>query len=36
VETMREVRLHQTLSMDLCVDCHRRNKVSTDCYTCHR
>ena len=36
VETMSEVKLDHTLSMNVCVDCHRQNKASTDCYTCHR
>ena len=36
VETMTEVRLDHTLSMTYCVNCHRQNKVSIDCYTCHR
>jgi membrane-bound lytic murein transglycosylase len=36
VETMAQVRLDHTLSMDACVHCHRQRGVSTDCYTCHR
>jgi len=36
IETMNEVKLDHTLSMDVCVDCHRQNKTSIDCYTCHR
>jgi hypothetical protein len=36
IETMARVRLDHTLSMTVCVDCHRRNGASTDCYTCHR
>lgn len=23
------------MKMGFCIDCHRQNKVSTDCYTCH-
>jgi len=36
IETMAQVRLDHTLSMDVCVNCHRQRNVSTDCYTCHR
>lgn len=36
IETMTQVRLDHTLSMDVCVACHRQNKVSVDCTTCHR
>jgi hypothetical protein len=36
VETMIEVRLDHTLNMDRCVACHRRERASIDCYTCHR
>ena len=36
VETMDNMRLDHTLSMDVCVSCHRQKSVSTDCYTCHR
>jgi hypothetical protein len=36
VETMAQMRLDHTLSMDACVNCHRQRGVSTDCYTCHR
>jgi hypothetical protein len=36
VETMDNVRLDHTLSMDVCVKCHRRESASLDCYTCHR
>jgi hypothetical protein len=36
IETMAQVRLDHTLSMTVCVDCHRQRGVSTDCYTCHR
>lgn len=36
IETMAQVRLDHTLSMTVCVDCHRQRAASTDCYTCHR
>jgi hypothetical protein len=36
VETMVQVRLDHTLNMDRCVSCHRRERASIDCYTCHR
>ena len=36
IETMTEVRLDHTLNMDRCVACHRRERASIDCYTCHR
>jgi hypothetical protein len=36
IETMARVRLDHTLSMTVCVDCHRENKAPVDCYTCHR
>lgn len=36
VQTMVQVRLDHTLSMDVCVSCHRQKAVSIDCYTCHR
>lgn len=36
IETMTEVRLDHNLNMDRCTSCHRQNKVSIDCYICHR
>ncbi len=36
VETMTQTRLDHTLSMNVCVACHRQRGVSVDCYTCHR
>jgi hypothetical protein len=34
---MPEVRPAVNLSnMAFCVDCHRENSASVDCYTCHR
>ncbi|MBI2619591.1 MAG: cytochrome c3 family protein [Ignavibacteriales bacterium] len=37
VATMTEVRPFVKLNnMTFCVDCHRENKASIDCYTCHR
>ncbi len=37
IQTMSEVHSVVNLaSMALCVDCHRQNGASVDCYTCHR
>ncbi len=36
VETMAQLRLDHTLSMNVCVGCHRQRGASVDCYTCHR
>jgi hypothetical protein len=37
VAAMPEVRPFVALNnMTFCVDCHRENKASIDCYTCHR
>lgn len=37
VATMSELRPPIKLNnMTFCVDCHRENKASIDCYTCHR
>lgn len=36
VETMPETYLAQKLDMDACVACHREQRASIDCYTCHR
>ena len=35
VETMERVRQVSDLSMGWCVNCHRDNRASTDCATCH-
>lgn len=37
IASMSEVQPAVTLNnMTFCVDCHRENKASIDCYTCHR
>jgi hypothetical protein len=37
IAAMEEVRPAIELNnMTFCVDCHRQNKASIDCYTCHR
>jgi hypothetical protein len=35
VETMDVVRQEQTLKMGWCISCHRQNKASQECNTCH-
>jgi len=35
VETMDVVRQVSSLKMGWCIDCHRLNKASTECNTCH-
>jgi len=37
IQNMREVQPAINLAnMAFCVDCHRENSASVDCYTCHR
>ena len=37
IASMEEVKPFVKLNnMTFCVDCHRENKASIDCYTCHR
>ncbi len=36
VKTMTQVRQIRSLEMGWCVSCHRENKASTDCLTCHK
>jgi len=36
VQTMARVYEAVKLNMSRCVDCHKQNKVSVDCYICHR
>lgn len=37
IASMSEVKPFVALNnMTFCVDCHRENKASVDCYTCHR
>ncbi|MEW6512043.1 MAG: cytochrome c3 family protein [Bacteroidota bacterium] len=37
VQTMQELRPAVNLAdMPFCVECHRENSASVDCYTCHR
>ncbi len=37
IQSMAEVHPAINLvSMSWCVDCHRQNNASVDCYTCHR
>jgi hypothetical protein len=37
IQNMTEVHPAVNLAnMSWCVDCHRQNKASVDCYTCHR
>jgi len=35
VETMDKIVQVQKLNMGWCVDCHRQNKASIECITCH-
>lgn len=35
VKAMDRIKQVHDLDMDLCVSCHRKNKASVDCYTCH-
>ncbi len=36
VKSMDRIRQPQAFEMGWCVQCHRDNKASTDCLTCHR
>jgi hypothetical protein len=36
VEKMSRIQKVSSLKMGWCVKCHRRNKASTDCITCHK
>jgi len=36
IQTMARVYEAVTLNMARCVSCHRQNRVSVDCYICHR
>ena len=35
VATMDTIRQVETLNMGFCINCHRENKGSQDCYACH-
>ena len=35
VREMDRIKQVHRFKMGFCVDCHRKNKVSTDCFTCH-
>ncbi len=36
VGSMDRIERAQEFKMQFCVDCHKENKVTTDCFTCHR
>jgi hypothetical protein len=36
VKNMDRIYEVNRMSMGFCVDCHRQNRASTDCWTCHR
>ena len=35
VTGMDRIKVARKIDMNFCVSCHWKNKVSTDCYTCH-
>ena len=35
VKAMDRVKLAKTIDMNLCITCHKKNKISVDCYLCH-
>lgn len=35
VKAMDRIRLPRTINMDFCITCHRKNKISVDCFLCH-
>lgn len=36
VETMERLKQETPMTMAWCVDCHRKDNASTECWTCHR
>jgi hypothetical protein len=36
VAQMDRIELAQPLTMGFCIECHRENKATADCFTCHR
>ncbi len=36
VSSMDRIERVQEFKMNFCVDCHKENKATTDCFTCHR
>ena len=35
VKSMDRIKPAHDITMNFCVSCHQKNKVSVDCYTCH-
>lgn len=36
VREMDRIKPVKEFKMDMCIDCHRQEDVTTDCFTCHR
>jgi hypothetical protein len=36
VRNMDRIKVVNDFQMDFCIDCHRLENASTDCFTCHR